>query len=218
MLFYAKVYNISCVFLFMKGLVIFVLIFLLFAGLLFFYLAQLKGSFRNSDDIAEGNGVGLSDDSGLGEDLGIAGDDSGNAVGGGRGGSGGAGGGGSGVGSAGGSAGNGCQTVQVSYALKNFAEEEVCNSFQDGICVDKTISCNVEVHNFDYTLAGNFVIEIDFLEQESRAIFDSSVKSGVIQPRSFEIFEAVIQVPQDLADKDIGCSFKTQSVPSKEVC
>ena len=214
MAFYAKIYNVLYVFLFMKRLIVIVIIFVLIGGVLFFYLNREQGVFSpDSDSVAGEN------EESFGDEL-PEGGGSGNAVGGGGGGggSGGGGSGGAGGGSGLGSGGPGCVQVQVSYALKNFAEEEVCNNVQDGVCVDKTISCNVEVHNFDYTLAGNFAIKIDFLEEESRTIFDSKVESGVIQPREFEIFEAVAQVPQDLADKDIGCSFKTQSVPMKEVC
>ena len=83
------------------------------------------------------------------------------------------GGGGSGGGSAGGVAGGGgsgsgssnCYEVSIAYSLLNINRTSTCNLEQSGVCVDKTVTCSIEVHNDDDAVAGTFNVELFYVEK-----------------------------------------------------
>lgn len=113
-----------------------------------------------------------------------------------------------------------CIEQQISYALKNFIKRETCNEFQQNTCVDKTVDCYLEVHNFDSSVSGIFSIKFTFLD--NGIAFDNAVIEKNVNPEDFEIFNAVLELQsqgeEGRANQQIDCSFNTQEVPKKVVC
>lgn len=215
-----------------KGLVL--LIFLIFiVGSVLIYLAvknfgsdignifgageENKNTERESITGGEDSGVssGESDSTGGGDSRGFGG-------GGGGGGGGGASGGG---GSSGGSAIPGtqnCYELQVPYALKNFEESSVCNNFQEGICLDKSFKCSLEVHNLDEFAGGIFKLRFVLFDKGTSFILDSKFNELFLNPgesRKVDVFFDLHSEGADgIANKEGDCRFFTESAPKKEFC
>lgn len=146
-------------------------------------------------------------------------------VGGGGGGGGGSGGGGGGSGGGnGGSGGLNCFTQSVAYSLININKISICNLEQDGFCVDKTVSCSVEVHNDDSSVTGTFSVELYFVEKGKlkNESVDYELREFTISPNQFQLFEDSTNVQSTgengTANQEINCIFQTTEVPTKEVC
>jgi hypothetical protein len=139
-------------------------------------------------------------------------------------------GGGGGGGSEGGSGGGGgsgdlnCFTQSVAYSLINVNKTSTCNLEQDGFCVDKTVSCSVQVHNDDNGVTGTFSVELYFVEQgkPKNQSIDYELRELTISPNQFQLFEDSTNVQSTgengTANQEINCIFQTTEVPTKEVC
>ena len=57
-------------------------------------------------------------------------------------------------------------TVQISYFLVNPEKNSTCNIENNGICTNKTMTCEIKIQNMDETTNGNFDIELIFLEEK----------------------------------------------------
>ncbi len=119
---------------------------------------------------------------------------------------------------------NGCYIRQVSYSLENMNTIETCNSYQDEICVDKSVVCSAEVRNRDSAISGIFSIELSFVEDgkgKNEAI-EVKVRNLTLGPGDFQKVEEGIHIQstglEGIANKVINCFFNTLEVPSEEVC
>ena len=131
------------------------------------------------------------------------------------------GGGGSG-GSSSGSLLAGCSVSSILYSLEDITKKEVCNSYVDEICVDKTISCSAEIHNREPSSELFFVLELSFVENEksvSEAI-ERRTKELSIAPSSFEIYNETLTIQSSgadgIANNIINCFYNTAGSPTKE--
>jgi hypothetical protein len=116
----------------------------------------------------------------------------------------------------------GCIFAQISYSLENFKENSLCNEYDGIICVRKTISCSIEIHNGDQNYSGNFKIKVSFNDLESNNAIDSYTQDFMININEFEIFgaEKIVESTGEngQANKEIRCVYTTLEVPQKEVC
>lgn len=117
-----------------------------------------------------------------------------------------------------------CQEEQIAYSLLNINKTTNCNLEQSGICVDRTVSCSIEVHNDDSSVAGTFEIELFYVEQgknKSQAL-DYEIKNFVINPLQFELFQDSTNIQSTgengSANQEINCIFQMVDVPKKQVC
>lgn len=109
-----------------------------------------------------------------------------------------------------------CRLEQISYALKNFISNSTCNLYQDEVCIDKTTTCFVNVQNLDQEVSGEFEIRFTFLEQGE--IYFTTTQTKTVQANSIEPFQHSLQLQDQEAQKNIGCTSNTLKVPKKEVC
>lgn len=125
------------------------------------------------------------------------------------------GGGGGGGGATGGESTN-CEIIQISYALKNFMKNEICNNYDNGKCIDKNIICTLDVYNFDYNIAGDFSIEFKLLENEN--VVDTEIETKNIQSRTNSNIAHTFNVQGQIADNNFICNYKSTSIPEKQIC
>ncbi len=149
-------------------------------------------------------------------------------LGGGGGGSGGGGSGGGGA-SSGGGGGSGdgssnCYTQEISYYILNVNKQEICNSYNGTICIDKTVSCSAEIHNEDFSISGNFhfmlsIVAIGENKDNSVKNFESTFS---IAPQMFAVFEDSVNLQSSEengpANKEYNCFYNSVEVPLATVC
>ncbi|MBU0760481.1 MAG: hypothetical protein KJ600_03715 [Nanoarchaeota archaeon] len=109
-----------------------------------------------------------------------------------------------------------CSLQQISYSLKNSQTTQTCSTYQEEICVDKTVECSLKVTNLDFETTGLFEIQFNLIEGEST--IESASDSHVISPKNFKIFSTTFNIQGETADKDFHCSFNKLQIPEKEVC
>jgi hypothetical protein len=159
-----------------------------------------------------GNGDRLAGSDDLDGDIGFSG------------GSGGSGGGGGGSGGAAGAGNVVCNDVQISYALKNFNTTQECKKMTSGVCIEKMVTCTVDVHNLDDEGGGNFNIMIRIQKEEIGVVneIDSKIITKGVESRKIVIFKGEFKVVstgfEGNANKKLKCGFNTIKVPTKEVC
>jgi len=131
----------------------------------------------------------------------------------------------SGSGSGGGNSGSQfCQMEQIKYSLLNINKNSICNVEQNGICEDKTVNCDIEVHNDDNEASGLFKIELYFVESGKNISQAIDIKTGefTISPFQLKLFQDLINIQSTgengTANKKINCIFQTVEIPEKEVC
>jgi len=114
-----------------------------------------------------------------------------------------------------------CETEPLSYSLLAINKTETCNSEQNEICLDKTILCSLDVRNRDKKAAGNFKIELKFL-QEGGSIsepIEKIVHLVFLEPEAQEHLEDSTTIQstgeEGIANKNINCFYNTLEVPEK---
>lgn len=117
-----------------------------------------------------------------------------------------------------------CTYQKVSYSLKNPFTNSTCNAYSNETCIDKTVSCSIEVYNRDLEISGVFTIEGYFVA-DGTSRFDSQISEINLAPEQSKKVYALSEIHSTpslgdpgLADKDINCFFNTIEVPEKEVC
>lgn len=131
------------------------------------------------------------------------------------------GGGGGGSDSSGGTSENECEDVQVPYGLKDFSQEETCNEYDGGICIDKDISCSLTVHNLHSNIGGIFKIKFALFKKSSSEILDYSTTDVFLEPNKLERREFVFNLKNSEgknAIEETECKFLTESVPKERIC
>ncbi len=143
----------------------------------------------------------------------------------GSGGNGGGGGGSGGGGNDGGNNGNGdCYYSQISYSIQNFKSEDLCVKDNNDFCLDKLVSCSLEVQNLDLLYGGDFGIRM-FVVRVGEGI-ENSIMQGYkeiyIEPKSQALFdfEFLIQSYGNDGDAnlDLECIYSTEKIPKREYC
>ncbi len=110
-----------------------------------------------------------------------------------------------------------CSLIQISYALKNLAVNEVCNSFQQQTCIDKTVTCSLEVQNLDNQISGNFKINFNFVNEQEQ-VLSAKQHSENVEANSIKIFSVEQTFASPEASQQISCMFNTLEVPRREIC
>jgi len=111
----------------------------------------------------------------------------------------------------------GCILRQVSYSLKKFEKTSVCNEFDVESCIDKTVTCALEVKNFDTEISGTFAISFVFID-EAEENLDTITDSHDLLPEQALEFSAQFNIQGEKANEDITCSFNSAQIPTKEIC
>ncbi len=116
----------------------------------------------------------------------------------------------------------GCVISRVSYSLENLKKTESCNSYDGEICIDKTITCSVEIYNLDLVSEGFFDLELFFVEswKSINEAIERRQKSLIILPSTFELFNETLNIQSSgadgIANKIINCFYDTLNNPIKE--
>ena len=112
-----------------------------------------------------------------------------------------------------------CIYNQVSYSIGELNEYYFCNLEQEGVCVDKTAKCSVEVINFDETLGGTFGILFTLNEKENRDnIIQTQSASTYIEADNKKKLIIETTILGQEADKNISCSYTSTQIPQHEIC
>lgn len=117
-----------------------------------------------------------------------------------------------------------CRMQQISYSLINFNETSNCNQYEGEICIDKTITCSIEIHNRDDEVRGIFELELLFVEEGGNREnpIERKTSEFFLEPLNYWIFEDSIDLQSSgedgFANKEIDCFYNTLEVPEKEVC
>ena len=114
-----------------------------------------------------------------------------------------------------------CVTRNIAHSLVNREEINICNTEENGICINKTTNCSIEIHNNDAELEGTFNISLNFLNESGFSVKSSS-KEFVLGPSEKGIFQETLDIESTgingQANQEIKCFFNTVEVPEKEVC
>ncbi len=131
-----------------------------------------------------------------------------------------------------------CDTINLAYSVENEVfdydtcnkYEEVCNKFIFGVCsdktkycVDKSVSCSLDLRNLDSSNSGTWTVKHLFSLTETNEDFKSTQTSIFIYPQSQErVINSVRIQSQGVegdANKDIGsCFYQIVSIPTKQDC
>lgn len=115
----------------------------------------------------------------------------------------------------------GCEMLQISYSLKNFASNQICLEESGGVCVMRQINCTIDVYNLD-EISGEFELNLVVFEESNYNEIESLIISKNVMSEKHEnlfwSFNIESQGIEGNANKELGCSFETSSVPKKEVC
>ncbi len=107
--------------------------------------------------------------------------------------------------------------------MENINKIEICNSYQESICIDKTVACSIQVKNMDQSSKGYFKIEKIFSSGVSdEETFDSEIQEFLLSPLESITLTANTSITSEgeggLANKQINCFFYTRGNPYKEFC
>ncbi len=104
--------------------------------------------------------------------------------------------------------------AQISYSIRNFKQNSLCNQYQGSDCIDKTSDCSLITENLDNQVTGIFEIKFifsDSLNQElSSDIISHSISSGNNQS-----FTSSFNIQGQDANQDISCAYTTLKIPEK---
>ena len=112
---------------------------------------------------------------------------------------------------------SGCQLIQLSYALKKFQKNVICVEYSEEACINKEVTCSVEVHNLDYATSGTFEIEFSFLNEAQETLATETDSESIAQ-RTNKVLSATKTFQGENANQELECDFRTTAIPNKEVC
>ena len=119
---------------------------------------------------------------------------------------------------------SGCILEQVPFSLKNFYEYSTCNTFQEGICIDRNVICSLEVENFDLELGGNFEILFKVSKNIGGTLIEveSSTVTNFVGALEVITFEKIFNIQgegiEGNANQAITCSYDPAEILSREIC
>jgi hypothetical protein len=130
-----------------------------------------------------------------------------------------------------------CETKDLPYSVTNFVEKSnICNQEKQdcktgfmGIpydcvsyCVDKTISCSLDLNNLDTEESGTWSIRFNFVERGTNNVIKYQDTSYQLYPQTTRSVPGAVRIQssgkEGDANKNIGCSYAVSSVPTKQVC
>ncbi|MFH1425563.1 MAG: hypothetical protein ABIG28_02420 [archaeon] len=112
-----------------------------------------------------------------------------------------------------------CRKEQISYSLLSTTSNQVCDTFEDKTCIEKTITCSTNVLNLDQEIEGTFVMDFKYFELGNKGnIIQTLSNSETIPPRERVSISTEITITGANANKEITCSSLSNSTPTKQVC
>jgi len=130
-----------------------------------------------------------------------------------------------------------CENKDIAYSINNFAydynrcnqDREVCNDYFLGICVDsttfcidKSVSCNLDLRNLDNEKGGNWVIRFNFYKSGTNNVNKYADVSEYLYAQSTENIVGTVRITSDGeegdANKQYSCNYNVNSIPTKQVC
>lgn len=130
-----------------------------------------------------------------------------------------------------------CESREISYYIDNFVlNYNICNEYQDickkytlGICtdkttfcVDRTISCSLNLKNLDSEKSGTWTIRFNFYEIGTETAIKTDDISLFIYPQTTWEFTGIGRIQSEGqngdANKDIFCYYHRINLPTKQVC
>jgi len=131
-----------------------------------------------------------------------------------------------------------CNQENLAYKVENFVmNSNTCSDYDElcreenwlGICidkitfcVDKTITCSLDLTNLDNEEQGTWAIQITFYDVNNRETVDTKEGSASLYPQSTRnlVYSSNIQStnPEGNANKEISCSYTLTSLAKKTVC
>ncbi|MFH1585158.1 MAG: hypothetical protein ABIB79_00135 [archaeon] len=109
--------------------------------------------------------------------------------------------------------------TDVSYSMKEHTKLSNCNQYDGEICIDKTVTCSIEVYNRDTTIGGNFRVELLFVEDKKglEEALDSESFYFYLNPNSMNKIKGDTNIvstgENGTANQIINCFFNTYEVP-----
>jgi len=130
-----------------------------------------------------------------------------------------------------------CENKNIAYSIDNFRlvanncnkEQDVCNKYFLGICsdkttfcVDRTISCSLELRNLDSEERGAWTVRFNFYEVGTNNILKSSDPSNLVYAQTTNSFTGSARIISEGVDgdanKQLSCTYYVQNIPTKQVC
>ncbi len=118
----------------------------------------------------------------------------------------------------------GCYYSQISYSIQNFKSEDLCVKDNNDFCLDKLVSCSLEVQNLDLLYGGDFGIRMFVVRggESSENSIMQSYKEIYIEPKSQALFDFEFLVQSygndGDANLDLECIYSTEKIPKREYC
>ena len=130
-----------------------------------------------------------------------------------------------------------CETKELAYSITNFVmgyntcnkQEYICKDTFLGICtektyycVDRSVSCSINLKNLDTEERGTWQITFNYLDQNTRNTIKSEIRSEFLYPQTEETLTSAVRVTstgvEGDANKDTTCTYQATNVPTKQVC
>lgn len=130
-----------------------------------------------------------------------------------------------------------CETKDLAYNIENFVMDyNTCNEYQDicnkyvlgfctdktTFCVDKSISCSLNLRNLDTEEQGSWDIKFSFYESGTSSVIQSKDVALFLYPQTSKTFTGVARIQSTGvsgdANKQITCSYTSSGIPTKQVC
>ncbi len=130
-----------------------------------------------------------------------------------------------------------CENKNIAYSINNFRlvanncnkEQDVCNKYFLGICsdkttfcVDRTISCSLELRNLDSEERGVWTVHFNFYEVGTSKSIDSDDSSNLVYAQTTNTIMGVARIissgVEGNANKQLSCSYTVSNIPTKQVC
>jgi hypothetical protein len=130
-----------------------------------------------------------------------------------------------------------CENKNIAYSIDNFRivanncnkEQDVCNKYFLGICsdkttfcVDRTISCSLELRNLDSEERGVFTVRFNFYEVGTSNAVKNEDASNLVYAQTTNTLTGVARITSEGikgdANKQLSCSYAVPNIPTKQVC
>ncbi len=110
-----------------------------------------------------------------------------------------------------------CQESQISYSVQNLNSISVCNTNSSGKCIDKSVTCSLDIYNFDDSTSGIFAIRFFVVEQgenTENSFANASVQTNVEFDNNATLTNQ-FDFQDENANKNLACVYRTEFVPKK---
>jgi hypothetical protein len=130
-----------------------------------------------------------------------------------------------------------CEQKDIPYAIDNFRfvsstcnqYREICQKYFLGLCtektvfcVDRTVSCALDLRNLDTEERAYFTIRFNFFERGSSSYIKYNEDSKLVYAQSSRAFTGTVRISSDGEDgdanKEISCNHVIMQRPTKMVC